>query len=294
MIFPSPLKPGDRIVVVAPSGPFDPHLLTLGLERLRDYELVGLEGLGAQPAGFFAASDAERLNGLQRALDCDDAGAIWIARGGYGISRLLPQLSFERFSRSPKWVVGFSDVTALHHQVQRLGIACLHASNGTTLASIHSEDEDLLRQALRGHFDATYEGLDVLGSGHHEGPLWGGNLTVLFSEAVAGRLHLPEGSVLFLEDVTETSYRIDRMLNSLIAGRVLEGIGAVVLGSFTDCSPGKFNVPVCAVLRENLSTLGIPVLSGVPSGHGARNAPLPLGARAIVNSASFSLKITQF
>lgn len=117
---------------------------------------------------------------------------------------------------------------------------------------------------------------------------------MLFSEAAAGRLHLPKGSVLFLEDVTETSYRIDRMLNSLIAAKVLERVGAIVLGSFTDCSPGKFNVPVDTVLHDNLSTLGIPVLSGVPSGHGVRNAPLPLGARAIVNSATLSLKITQF
>jgi muramoyltetrapeptide carboxypeptidase len=294
MIFPSPLEPGDRIAVVAPSGPFDPELLARGLVRLSDYELAGVEKLEKRPQGFFAASDDERLADLQSALDCPDARAIWIARGGYGIARLLPNLSFERFLDSPKWVVGFSDVTALHHRLQRLGIASLHASNGTSLASIDSEDEGLLRRALHGDFEASYDSLEVLREGYHEGTLWGGNLTVLFSEAVAGRLHLPQGTVLFLEDVTETSYRVDRMLDSLIAGRHLDRLGAVVLGSFTDCSPGKFNVPVTAVLRDNLRALGIPVLSGLPSGHGARNAPLPLGGRAIVDSSSPSLKITQF
>lgn len=294
MIFPQPLEPGDRIVVVAPSGPFDPELLARGLERLSDYELSGLENLGRRPQGFFAASDDERLADLQNALDCAEAQAIWIARGGYGLARLLPQLSLERFVDAPKWLVGFSDATALHHRLQNLGVASLHASNVTTLASIDNQDESLLRQVLRGNLEASYESLEILREGYHEGTLWGGNLTVLFSEAVAGRLHFPQGTVLFLEDVTETSYRIDRMLNALIAGEHLSGVGAVVLGSFTDCSPGKFNVPVTTVLRDNLLSLGIPVLSGLPSGHGARNAPLPLGAGAILDSASASLKITRF
>ncbi len=273
---PPPLEPGARIAVVAPSGPSDPSLLEAGLALLRErYDVRVLPSLGERRKGFLAGSDETRARELQEALDDPELGAIWIARGGYGLARILPRLSFARFAESPRWIVGFSDVTVLHCHLAQLGIASLHASNVTGLAHLLEED-------LTATFEALARGstrLPVLAEqGPLEGPVFGGNLTILFSEAASGRLRVPPGCSLLLEDVSETSYRVDRMLTALIDGGHLREVKAFLLGEFTDCSPGKFEVSVTGVLRERLEPLGRPILFDLPIGHGARNTPLVLGA----------------
>ena len=114
---------------------------------------------------------------------------------------------------------------------------------------------------------------------------------MLFAEAAAGRLEIPAGAVLLLEDVTETSYRIDRMLSALSAGGYFAKIAAVVLGEFVDCSPGKFDVPASKVLAEHLIRLGVPVLAGLPVGHAKRNRPLVIGGETLVDAASGTLSV---
>ncbi len=281
---PPPLCPGAKISVVAPSGPFDDDVLRAGLSQLGRYQLSVPDDLWGRRDGFFAGGFDRRLQELQAALDDPSCAAILLARGGYGIAPLLPHLDWSGFDRASKWFVGFSDGTALHAELSAKGLMTLHAANATTLARATPDELEEVIAVLEGRDLQTFSELDVLSPGTAEGTLFGGNLTVLFAEAAAGRLRIPSGAVLFLEDVTETSYRVDRMLTSLFAGGHLSHLSGVLLGEFLDCSPGKFDVPTQDVLCRNLGALNIPVFSGVPSGHGACNRPLLLGASARMSS----------
>ncbi len=290
MEFPKPAKPGDVVSVVAPSGPFDVEAFEQGAARLTDFDLRIADGLQLRRKGFFAGSDEARLLELQESLDDPDVRAIFVARGGYGLGRILPHLDWSGFVRSPKWVVGFSDTTCLHAALNQTGFGSIHGPHLTGLGRAEPALLERLRALLMGHTSSTYTELLTLAEGQAEGPLCGGNLTVLFCEAVAGRLKLPEGGILLLEDVTETSYRVDRMLTALHQGGHFATLSGLVFGDFTDCSPGRFEVPVETVLRERALGLGVPVVSGLPVGHGERNEPLALGAwaRLDANAGTFS------
>jgi muramoyltetrapeptide carboxypeptidase len=245
-----------------------------------------------QEAGFLAGDDARRIAELNEALADSETAAIVAARGGYGLGRIVQELALDALLDAPKWVVGFSDLTALHIEVARVGLMSLHAHNA---AGLGPADEATRRQWLSGleQPDRTldFRGLETLAPGRAEGRLYGGNLTVLFAAHAAGRCRIPEHSVLLLEDIGEASYRIDRMLTALIQSGALAMVSAVVLGEFTACSAGKYEVPTSSVLRERLALLEIPVLGGLPVGHGALNAPLPLGAIARVDATRGELRI---
>jgi muramoyltetrapeptide carboxypeptidase len=122
--------------------------------------------------------------------------------------------------------------------------------------------------------------------GSATGPLIGGNLTVLFACAAAGRLSVPSGAILLIEDIGEAPYRIDRMLSALLSGGALDRVAAVVVGDFVDCVPGRYGVPAESVLRERLAELRVPVVAGAPIGHGRRNDPVVLGANARVDAGA--------
>lgn len=276
---PPPLELGARVAVVAPSGPSDRTLLDAGLALLRErYDVRVVSHLAERRQGFLAGSDEERARELQEALDDPSVGAVWIARGGYGLARILPLLSFARFAERPSWVVGFSDATALHCRLAELGVASLHASNVTGLSRLPEQDLQATFMALASGGTPPAWLTEHMRQNIPEGPVFGGNLTILFTEAASGRLTLPPGCSLLLEDVSETSYRVDRMLTALIDGGHLARAEAFLLGEFTECSPGKFGVPVAEVLRERLTPLGKPIAGDLPIGHGARNAPIVLGA----------------
>lgn len=285
MLLPEPLRPGDRIRVVAPSGPFDRALVLRGLGWLSErYEVRFGRGLFTRE-GFLAGSDAERLAELAEALADPDARAVLAARGGYGLTRITPALTPGQLLERPRWLVGFSDVTALHAEAWRAGLGSLHADNLGALGRADARRRAAFVDALeRPLTPRRIAGLAVLRGGQAAGPLVGGNLTVLHAVAAAGRLALPAGAVLFLEDVAEAPYRVDRMLTSLVIGGLLDRISAVVLGDFTDCPPGRHGVPIERVLEERLGRLHVPVLAGLRAGHGAWNEPLVFGARAEVDA----------
>lgn len=275
--------------VVAPSGPFDEELFDRGLARLPEFDWQVPSGLRARQHRFFAGTDAARLVELQAALDCPDARIVLAARGGYGLGRIAHQLDWSGFASHPKWIVGFSDVTVLHHACLGAGFASLHAHNATTLASAREEDVEALRSLLAGEASGPWKDLVPLVPGRAEGPLAGGNLTVLAMEAVAGRLRLPSGALLVLEDVSETSYRVDRMLDALLRGGHLDRIGGLIFGDFTDCSEGRFGVPIELVLEEAAARLGRPAVRGFPAGHGERHRPWVHGAPGRLDAAAGQL-----
>ncbi|HEX3598085.1 MAG TPA: LD-carboxypeptidase, partial [Polyangiaceae bacterium] len=202
MIVPRALRPGDRVRVIAPSGPFDHALVLKGLGWLRHrYDVAFGPGL-FQRDGFLAGSDPRRLEELTEAFADRSARAVVAARGGYGLNRIAHRLGTECLRDDPKWVVGFSDVTALHVEMQRAGLASLHAHN---LAGLGRGDasgrEEWLRALEYPGEPRTFEGLAGFRPGCACGPLVGGNLTVLFTCAAAGRLRLPDDAIVFLEDV---------------------------------------------------------------------------------------------
>lgn len=282
---PPALAPGDRIRLIAPSSPFDRALFFRGAGFLAERYRVELGQHVLRRNGFLAGGDAERLDDLNAALEDPGLKAIVAARGGYGAGRIVQAATFRALERAPKWLVGFSDITLLHQEAQRVGLCSIHGENAAGLGRAHHRTRALWIETLEApRATRRYESLGCIHPGRALGPLLGGNLTLLFTAQAAGRLYLPPGTILALEDVTEQSYRIDRMLTALIQSRALDAVAGVVLGDFTDCSPGPHRVPVEAVLAERLSALRIPVLAGVPFGHGARNDPLVFGQPAALDA----------
>jgi len=280
VIFPSPLSPGDRIAVVAGSSSFDRTLAYRGLAWLRQRYRVEFRSDMFSIDGFLAGSDQRRCEELTTALADPSLRAIVCMRGGYGLSRITHQIDWNLLTQFPKWVVGFSDSTVLHVEIARLDLASVHAPMVTSLGrSDHWTRENWIRALEHPTASSILNNLDPWCHGSAEGRLFGGNLAILHDRAAAGRLKIPEGAILLLEDVGERPYRIDRMLASLREGGHLQKATGVLLGSWTNCHPGHDNVTAEEVLRHHLASLRVPVLSGAPIGHGRWNLPVVLGRR---------------
>ncbi|HVU05455.1 MAG TPA: LD-carboxypeptidase [Polyangiaceae bacterium] len=292
MIVPPPLARGDRVVVVAPSGPFDRALVLRGVAWLRErYEVDFGEALFEQ-RGYLAGTDERRREELNRAIADERARAVVATRGGYGLTRIAHALDLSPLRTRPKWLVGFSDVTALHAEASRFGVASIHGHNVAGLGRGDDRARERWEAVLRAPTARRrFDSLTVVRGGRATGPVVGGNLTVLFSSAAAGRLVLPEGAVLLLEDVGEAPYRVDRMLTALLVAGALDRVAGVLLGSFTDSAPGRYGVPVEEVLAERLGELGVPVLAGFPAGHGPENESVVLGVPATLDGATASAEL---
>lgn len=293
LVIPPPLKPGATVRVIAPASPFDRTLALCGMAFLGERYRVQFDWGMFERDGFLAGSDDRRRRELEAALAAPDVSAVIAARGGYGITRIASGVDFSVLRRAPKWLIGFSDVTALHLEAQAVGVASLHAHHAAGLGRgdararaswLAALEEPLTPRVLRGQ---------CLRPGRARGPLVGGNLTVLFTCAVTGRLRLPPGAILALEDVTEASYRIDRMLSALRLGGHLRGVVGVALGGFTDCVPGPHRVSVERVLARELELWGVPVVAGLPFGHDLPNEPLLLGAEAELDADQGMLRLGQ-
>jgi muramoyltetrapeptide carboxypeptidase len=176
-------------------------------------------------------------------------------------------------------------------EAQAAGLASLHAHHAAGLGRGDFHARQRWLQALEAPLLARELRGSALVAGRARGPLFGGNLTVLFTCAVTGRLHIPDGALLAIEDVTEASYRIDRMLSALRLGGHLRGVRGVAVGGFTDCPPGPHRVAVDTVLQRELSLLGVPVVTTLPFGHDLPNEPLLLGAEAELDGDAACLRL---
>lgn len=280
LVIPPPLSPGATVRIVAPASPFDRTLALCGIAFLGERYHVEFDWRMFEKDGFLAGSDERRRDELARALAAPHVSAVIAARGGYGITRIAQSVDFAVLRRAPKWLVGFSDVTAMHVEAQAVGLASLHAHHAAGLGRGDAHAREHWLRALEAPLAPRQLRGRALRAGVVRGPLVGGNLTVLFTCAVTGRFKLPSGAILALEDVTEASYRIDRMLSALRLGGHLQGVAGVALGDFTDCPAGPHGVSVERVLERELAALGVPVVSGLPFGHDLPNEPLLLGAEA--------------
>ena len=301
MIRPPRLRAGARVAVVAPAGPVPRDAFAAGAAILgARYTLVHDERIFAR-AGFLAGDDDARAAELVRALADPTIEAIFCARGGYGLLRILDRLDGAAFARAPKLVVGFSDVMALHAWAYRAGVASLHAPVVTQLGRLPADDAAALFAAcespspppplsgLRAIHRGAGSDRDRAG-GRAEGPLVGGNLEMI-SRLIGTPWALPlAGAVLFLEDIGERPYRIDRQLTQLALAGALDGLAGAVLGDFIGCAEKDGSPPDAeAVLAERLAARGVPVLAGAPVGHGDRNRALPHGARVRLDADAGTL-----
>ena len=293
LVIPPPLDPGSTIRVIAPASPFDRTLALCGIAFLGERYHVEFDWRMFERDGFLAGPDQRRRDELVAALEAPHVAAVLAARGGYGITRIASDVDFRVLQRSPKWLIGFSDVTALHVEAWSAGVASLHAHHAAGLGRGDAHAREHWLAALEAPLAArTLRGQGLRG-GRARGPLVGGNLTVLFTCAVTGRLRLPPGALLALEDVTEASYRVDRMLSALRLGGHLRDIVGVAVGGFTDCPPGRERVPVEQVLSRELLELGVPIVTGLPFGHDLPNEPLLFGVEAELDADAGCLRLGQ-
>lgn len=284
-----PLLPGDRIRIVAPSGPVPKETFERGIARLQARYQLDFSARIFEQQGFLAGSDAARRDELQQAFDDDSIQAIWCARGGYGLMRILPDLDATKLLRAPKPVIGFSDVTALHGYLAKLGLPSVHGPVATQLATLAESDVQALCDLLEGR-PARLSGLETVTAGVCEGPLLGGNL-----ELVSRLLGTPwafdlTGAILLVEEVGERPYRVDRALTQLHLAGALTRLAGVVLGDFTDCQDER-PPSVQAVVRERLLRLSVPMVAEAPVGHGPRNRALWIGRRAKLDATAGRLEL---
>ena len=289
-VLPRSLQVGDRVAVIAPSGPLRADRIERGLARLRAWGLdphVMPHALDRAHAEMFAGSDSDRAADFTQAW-CDPAvAAVLCARGGYGASRVIDLVEWDRLQEvGTRWLVGSSDITALHQAVRaRLGLATLYgpmvASGIFAGQSPHEPSLAALRSAL---FDGVElakvvaDGGYVVSGGRGTGELVGGNLTLLAASIGTRDVRPATDAIAFLEDVGEQPYRLDRMLTQLLRSGWFDGVRGVVLGTFYDC--GDFE----HVLHDRLVGLGVPVAGGFLVGHGPVQLTLPLGVPATLDA----------
>lgn len=282
VLSPPPVRPGDTLRVVAPSGPFDRTLFFRAVAWLSRRYRVNWSRGSLDRTGFLAGDDQRRLNELNEALRDPHARALVAARGGYGATRICHEADFSSLASYPKWCVGFSDFTALHLEASRAGISSLHAPNLTALGRSDALTRDEWVRAIEAPLARrSFEALDMLVEGQAHGTLVGGNLMLLFTYAASGRLSLPERALLFIEEVNEAPYQIDRMLTALFVGGHLQSVRGVCLGDLGHSSP-RLRAQTREVVLDRLGLLRVPVLGGLPIGHCIRNRPLPLGVPALI------------
>jgi muramoyltetrapeptide carboxypeptidase len=289
-VVPPALRPGDLIAVVAPSSPVPERELWRGLAWLRGRYRIKATARILEREGYLAGGDADRADELERALLDPEVKAVVAVRGGYGVMRTLDHLDAPTLLQRPVWVVGFSDLTALHALAWSEGIASIHGAHVGGLGDAPPIVRASWMAALeRPRAQREWTGLTVVHAGTAEGPLVGGNLTLLFSMAASGRLTIPEGAILALEDVSERPYRVDRMLTALRLGGHLERASGIVLGGFDQCDAGPDGVVIAGVLAERTRGLGIPVFKGAPFGHGPINESFVLGLTARMGGGRVTL-----
>jgi muramoyltetrapeptide carboxypeptidase len=303
VIRPAPLRPGARVALVAPAGPLAEGAVDRALERVRAWGWEPLEGAHARGRhGFLAGTDEQRAADLNAALRDPDNDAIWCLRGGYGTMRILERLDWEALAARPRPLIGFSDNTALHLAALRAGVTTFHGPHPATADFPDFARRCLLRvlgaarpAGLLPFPDAGPARAETLAGGAAEGPLLGGNLSLL--AAMLGTPYAPraEGAILFLEEVGEPAYRIDRLLSQLHLSGLLARVAGVALGAFSETleedMPG---IPSpLEVLRERLAPLVVPVAAGFPFGHVPDNWTLPLGVRARLDADAGTLELLE-
>lgn len=280
MFRPPYLQPGDKVAVISPAGAIEPSTIEDAIKTLRSWELEPVIGRYATAKqGYFAGSDEQRMEDFQWALDTEDIRAIFCTRGGYGSMRIVEQLDYSIFQGAPKWLVGFSDITVFHAKLNTLGIESMHAAMPKSFPQTIPEALQRTREFLFGKVSAYHLPPHPLNRpGIVQAELTGGNLTLLHCIHSTSLECKHQNPVLFIEDVGENLYAIDRMLQSLKLTEKFNKIQGLIAGEFTEMKGMNFGKDAYTIIRELLEEYEYPVCFGFPAGHSTANYPLIIGS----------------
>lgn len=281
MLLPPYLQPGDVIAVVATARSVTLADLQEGINLAKAYGFQVIVGASIGLVHHqFAGNDLERAADLQAQINNPAVKGIWCAKGGYGSVRILDLVDFSSLRTHPKWIIGYSDVTALHGHLQSLGLASLHAQMPVGVKQKSQASAATLFQVLQGKPQQYAWKTHVYSlAGSVTGIVVGGNLSVVYSLVGSSSFPSCKGMILLLEDVDEYLYHIDRMMQNLQRNGVLQGLAGIIVGGFTEMKDNAipFGQNAYQIILSYVCNLGIPVAFGAPLGHQVENLALPLG-----------------
>lgn len=297
MIIPAPLQTGDTIAIVSPAKSIEAHHI--------DYARVFFEGHGFKVLvadhaygrhNYFSGTDQERLRDMQFAIDHPEVKAIICARGGYGCVRITSDLNWANVLREPRWIAGFSDVTVFHFQAEKLGLQSIHSTMPLNYQENSDQALESLLAALTGKTLAhTWEPSAYNKPGSAEGELIGGNLSIIYSLLATPLRPDFDGKILFMEDLGEQVYHIDRMFQTLKLNGVFDAVSGIVVGGMTDmretAAPTGWKVE--ELLLEKLAYRSVPVAFNAPIGHISDNRAVVCGEKAVLTVNETASVLTQ-
>ena len=270
------------MALVAPAGPIDQPRLDNALAMCARLGLVPVAGPSAlQRTRYLAGADDARAADLRNALEDSSIDAVWALRGGYGTVRLLPHVELTHLAAAPKAYIGFSDNTSIHLALARRRISSFHAphAGGDFPPFAEASFRSILFAGESGVLPTPPGApLQTVQSGHAEGRLLGGNLSLLAAAAGTAIALRGDGVLLFIEEIEEPPYRIDRMLTQLLHSGALDGVAGIIIGQFTSCDDATASA--LDVVIERLQPLGVPIVANAPIGHVPENWTIPVGIRA--------------
>lgn len=281
-MFPPFLRLNDQIRIISPSGVIDPFLIDAAAHRLSSWGLAVSEGKFAREEyGRFAGTKLQRIADLQEAFDDPDVNAILCSRGGYGIAQIIDQIDFAAFCEHPKWLIGFSDITILHQAITHQGFASLHGIMAKHIGELPENAVALtaLREILFGNLPVyKIKSSPENRHGRSTGKLIGGNLSV-FMAMRSTDIDLPfKHNILFIEDVSEKPYHIDRLIQNLRLSGALAQLSGLIVGQFNDCDEDPLmKQTINEIISEAVAEYDFPVCFNFPAGHIDDNRPLIMG-----------------
>lgn len=298
LIKPKRLRPGDTVAFSAPAGILYERSDFDRMERvMNEFGLnVRFGEYVRQRYGYFSGTDLQRAMDLNRFFVDASVDAIIAVRGGWGSSRILPYLNFSSIRTHPKIFCGFSDITTLHLAIlKECGLVTFHGPNGASEWSglTKSSFKSVLMDGERAEY-VSKGPVKTLIPGIAEGPLIGGNLTILTTSLGTGYQPDTTGSILFMEDIGEPVYKIDRMLTHLKLAGLLDGINGFIFGDCTDCPrPRADHFTLEQIIRQHTEPLGVPTIMGVNISHGDDNFTIPMGVEARLDAAHGVLSLCE-
>ena len=284
---------GSKVAIAAPARKVTPDQMQFAISWLKEKGFVPVYDDSLYAVNhIFAGSDEFRAEVLQKYLDDDSIDAIWFARAGYGCIRIIDKLDFTHFLEHPKWIVGFSDATVFHGKLSRLGCPTIHSSMPFFLEDKTPEALQSLYDALTGmplHYEIPAHPLNRMGE--VEGEIVGGNLSVLYSMMGSNSFPETDDKILFIEEVDEYIYHIDRMMHALKRAGKLENIKALIVGGLTQIHDNSdpFGMTVEEVIADAVKDYDYPLCFGFPAGHFSDNRAIVFGQEAKIEITSLSL-----
>jgi muramoyltetrapeptide carboxypeptidase len=278
------LKKGDMVGITCPAGYMETKKVQACIKALQQwgFEVMVGKTVGSKSNTYFSGTDEERKDELQAMLDDQSIKAIICGRGGYGLSRIIDDINFKKFARHPKWIIGFSDITVLHAHINRnIGVTTLHASMANAFNDpLQTKYVQMKKQVLTGKgMSYRVKGHRCNRKGEVKGELVGGNLSLLVHLLGTDSAYKTKGKILFIEDLGEYLYHIDRMLLQLKRAGVLKNLAGLIIGGFTDLKDNArvFGETVEEMVLRLTAAYKYPICFGFPVSHGVDNVPLKVG-----------------